>query len=227
MAKKLTRKQLLKEPDEFITFTGKLIRFGRAHQRKITWILSGLVLLVFAFSGFRYLSGVNEQKASARLGELMSRYQALSGQKSPSEAYDAVKQDFEEMLETHGGKKATRLARFAYANMGYDAGDYQHAIALYNRSLADFDQSPFYRTLILDKIGHAKAEEKDIASAISSFVTVADKAGYFLQDEALFLLGNLYESGGNSEKSKAAFDRILSDHAGSAYVALTRERPAG
>jgi hypothetical protein len=30
-----TRKQLLKEPDQFITFSGKLIAFGRTHLKTI------------------------------------------------------------------------------------------------------------------------------------------------------------------------------------------------
>jgi len=38
--KKITRKQLLKEPDEFITTTGKVIRFFRENQKQVT--LAGL-----------------------------------------------------------------------------------------------------------------------------------------------------------------------------------------
>jgi len=57
MAKKrVTRKQLLKEPDEFITFTGKLIRFGRAHHKELTYAVCAVFIIVIAFAAVRYFS---------------------------------------------------------------------------------------------------------------------------------------------------------------------------
>ena len=44
--KKVSRKKLLKEPDEFITFSGKLIQFGMQYKKEITYAVGGLVALI-------------------------------------------------------------------------------------------------------------------------------------------------------------------------------------
>ena len=54
--KRVTRKQLLKEPDEFISFTGKLIQFSRQHDREITYAVSAFFIIVVALAAFRFFS---------------------------------------------------------------------------------------------------------------------------------------------------------------------------
>ena len=41
--RKKTRKELLKEPDEFITISGKLIRFAVAHKNQLIYALGVIV----------------------------------------------------------------------------------------------------------------------------------------------------------------------------------------
>ena len=49
----------------------------------------------------------------------------------------------------------------------------------------------------------------------------------FLKDEALYNLGRLYARLGKAEKSKAAYDKILSDYPDSLYIELVKETKAG
>ena len=58
MAKKIkkTRKELLKEPDEFITISGKLIGFMVAYKNQLTYALGIIVALALIFSGYRFFS---------------------------------------------------------------------------------------------------------------------------------------------------------------------------
>ena len=59
--KKVTRKKLLKEPDEFITTTGKIIQFLREQRRQL--IIYGMIVLCLAVAGaggyyyFRWQAG--------------------------------------------------------------------------------------------------------------------------------------------------------------------------
>jgi hypothetical protein len=75
--RKKTRKELLKEPDEFMTLTGKVIGFAVEHKTQLTYGLGiihktqltyglGIILaLVIIVSGVRFFSIRAEKKASA------------------------------------------------------------------------------------------------------------------------------------------------------------------
>ena len=75
MAQKLTRKQLLKEPDEFITFSGKLIQWLTTYKRQATLAAGVVFVLLVATAGFQAYLHHAENKASALLTESLAQYQ--------------------------------------------------------------------------------------------------------------------------------------------------------
>ena len=52
--RKKTRKELLKEPDEFMTLSGKLIKFAVEHKKQLTYGLGIILALVVIISGVRF-----------------------------------------------------------------------------------------------------------------------------------------------------------------------------
>ena len=65
MAKReATRKQLLKEPDQFITFSGKLIAFGQSHLKTILIFTGTLLALLLVAVTVRQVMDRNENRAS-------------------------------------------------------------------------------------------------------------------------------------------------------------------
>ena len=72
MAKKrVTRKQLLKEPDEFMTFTGKLIQFGRKYDKQLTYAACAFFIIIIGLTAFRFFSNRAENTASDLLRQAM------------------------------------------------------------------------------------------------------------------------------------------------------------
>ena len=52
MAKKrVTRKQLLKEPDEFLTFTEKAVLFIKEHDREFKYVAGALAAILLIYLG--------------------------------------------------------------------------------------------------------------------------------------------------------------------------------
>jgi hypothetical protein len=92
--KRVTRKQLLKEPDEFITFSGKLIQFGIQYKTQLTYVAVILVAIVVVASGYRFFLIRSENNAQALLSQAVAKYQtALNGQDS-EKAYQIVSRIF-------------------------------------------------------------------------------------------------------------------------------------
>ncbi len=101
MAKKrVTRKALLKEPDEFMTFTGKLIQFVRTYQQYILYGTGALVLIVLVVSGLRYYRGWQGDRAYASLEKAIAVYKATGAEEGD---LPAAKQNFETVVDKYAG----------------------------------------------------------------------------------------------------------------------------
>ena len=114
-----------------------------------------------------------------------------------------------------------------YANICYESGDYDTAIANYTKALREFSDDPSITLFIQSSLGYAYEAKQDFQTATTYFEQVASSPNTFLKDEALYNLGRLYAKTGDAEKSKKAFDSILSDHPNSIYVEMVEEKTTG
>jgi len=221
--KKVTRKQLLKEPDEFLTFSAKLFNFVLEHRTQALGALGGVILIVLAVSGFSYYSHKQASAAEAQLQKSWNQYEAIRNEKGPVEAYQAVGSEFDKLISEHGGRPGGKAARVILANICYNGGDIDKAITLYEASLDNFED-PFYRGQILNGLGYAHEAKKDYKKAIEYFEVTASGSSGVLKAEALFNLARLNGALGNSEKSADAYRKVISDYPDSLYADLVRER---
>ena len=112
------------------------------------------------------------------------------------------------------------------ANISFNAGEPDKAIALYKAALEDFNE-PFYRGQIWNGLGYAYETKNDLSKAAEYFESTAAGANEILKGEALFNLGRIYSALGNNEKSLGAYQRVITDHPDSLYADLARERTGG
>jgi predicted negative regulator of RcsB-dependent stress response len=216
-AVKKTRKELLKEPDEFITLSSRLIGFMATYKNAIVYALYAVMLAAAAFSGYVWYSGRQEAAASAQ-------YERLRAEASPAKAVQEVAEDFQRILSGYGNSSNGNIARLLYANLCYEAGDFKQAAELYQDSLTRFTDDPLMLFQIQRSRGYAHEGLKDYATAVSYFEQALSAGEKNLQDDVLFHLGDLYSRLGNPQKSAEAFNRLLTEHKDSIYVNIVRER---
>jgi tetratricopeptide (TPR) repeat protein len=222
--RRVTRKQLLKEPDEFITVTGRLIEFTRNYQNQLLYGAAAVVGVVILAYGFMFYGNWKEDKAVAMLDQAVSQYQKAKEDKADlTPAQDA----FQAVLKKYSGTEGGKLARVIYANICYETGRYDTAIDLYTKALEDFTGHPTFMPLIQSSLGYTHEAKKDYAAAASFFEILASETNPILKDAALYNLGLIYAILGKPEKSKAAFAKIESDHADSAFKELAAEQTRG
>ena len=224
---KKTRKELLREPDEFITITGKLIGFAVDHKNQLIYALGIIVALTLIFSGYRFFSIRSEKNASALLDQSLLKYNGLKTERKPDEIYSEVSEDFKFILNKYKGKESAKLARLIYANICYNAGKYKSAIELYKKALLDFNKNPTIYSQILSNLGYAYEQEKDYSTAVGYFEKIVSAPEPIMRDEALYHLGRLYDKLGEKQKSREAYNKILTDHQDFIYIDLVKERLLG
>ena len=223
-AQKKSRKELLKKPDEFITFTGKLIRFAADYQKQISYILCAVVAVALVITGYQFFAQRSETKAFSMFEKARADYETRKKATSAEQAYQDVSAEFQRIIKKYGGNAAGKLARASYANISYDAGDYQKAIELYKPGLNDFKDHPLVYNLILSGLGYAYQQLGDDRNAAVYFEQVASVSDSNIRDEALFNLGLLYERLGDRDKSAHAFQQILTDFPNSMYFDIVEEK---
>lgn len=225
--RKKTRKELLKEPDEFLTISSKLIKLAVDHKTHLTYALGAVLVLTVIISGIRFFSIRAENNASALLDQSLSKYNSIKAEKKPDEVYNEVSEGFQFILKKYSGKESAKLARLIFANICYNAGKYKQAIDLYKKSLADFTEYPMIHNQILSDLGYAHEQQEDYSGAVGYFEKISSTPEAIMRDEALYNLGRLYNKLGENEKSREAYNKILTDHQDFIYIDLVKERLAG
>jgi tetratricopeptide (TPR) repeat protein len=227
--KKPSRKDLLKEPDQFITFSGKMIAFGQRHRRPLTYAAAALVCLLVGFTAVRYWVARSENRAFALLDQYTTQYQVQreAVDSSPEKAWQAVREGFETLIADYGNRVGGKLARIRYGDICYQAGHTDEAIALHERALADFDDAPFYRALILNSLGYAHADKQDWQEATRYLNQVVAMPEAPLRDKALFVLAGIHDAQGRHDDARAAYRKIVDEFADSIYAGMARERVDG
>lgn len=222
-----TRKQLLKEPDQFITFSGKLIAFGRSNAKTIL-ISTGIILaLLLALVTVRQVSHRNESRASALVEKAVTKYSAALQDTTPQTAYDRVKTDFAAIFDKYDSKNAAKVARIIYADISYNAGDADTAIAMYTHALDDFNQSPAMKNIVLSGLGYAFILKAEYPRSIHYFEMISADKDNTMKSGALFNLAWLYEAAGEKEKGASMYKQLLTDFPESMYADLVREKVSG
>jgi len=225
--KRVTRKQLLKEPDEFMTTTGRIVRWGQQYARQLAFAAGAFLLLIVVISAYRYYTNWTENKAFLLLDEAVSKYETQKAKTDAIDAYKDTREDFETIIRKYDHTDGGQMAMVVFAGMSYEAGDADRAIQLYEAGLNFFDADTAYQNFILSSLGYAYEKMRDIQKAVSCFEKIADGLDPTVRDIALFNLGRLYQELGDSAKSKAAYERLISNHTESIYYQLAKEKVSG
>ena len=139
--KRVTRKQLLKEPDEFITTTGRIIRWGRQYTRQVAYAAGAFLILLVVIAGYRYFSNNAENKAFLLLDQAVGKYETQKTGMGALAAYEDAGEDFEYIIRKYGNTEGGKLATVVFAGISYDVGDAERAIQLYEAALTYFKKS--------------------------------------------------------------------------------------
>jgi tetratricopeptide (TPR) repeat protein len=222
-----SRKRDLEQPDEFITLWTKLFKIASENKVLLSSILGFFIVLIVVVSGIAYYLKTSEDRSFALLQDAINTYQTVAENDGSYKAYLEVDKDFQSILDKYPSRKGGKLARFIYANICYNADNYDQAVDLYNQSLADFQDEPYFKKFILSSLGYAHEGKKDYHAAAKFFEMVVSEPNTTLKDEALFHLGELYSKMGYDDKSLEAFKKILSNHTDSMYIEIVKEKVKG
>ena len=222
--KRVTRKQLLKEPDEFLTFSAKAIRFVADNQRRVLGVVIGVVVIALAFAGFRYFSKRSERKAYAMFEQGHLHYLAEISANKAAPAQEKASEQFEKIISKYPSTSAARFSFLVYGDMSYHKGDYQKAIELYQKALGAFSGEGAIQKLIWNGLAHAHEARKDYESAAEYYKKITDTQDEFMKGDACYNFGRLMEALNHQEKAVEAYNKVVQAYPDSIAFQIAKEK---
>ncbi len=226
-ARKVSRKRLLKEPDEFLTFSARMIEFFQQNKKAVIGaVVAGFVVLALGVGLRAYFK---QQSAAAfdLLSKVEKAYADTVVKQGPQAALEAVEKDLRHLVEDYGSRIAGRLGAYLYGAFLLEAGQADGAIENYQRALKYLEQYPGFKQIILSGLGHAYENKKQWEKALAFYQKVLDAETDLMDDMALFQMGRLYEYAGKIAESRQAFKRLEEQYPQSLYAGPAREKANG
>ncbi|MEN6472631.1 MAG: hypothetical protein ABFD81_01350 [Syntrophaceae bacterium] len=165
----VTRKDLLKEPDEFISTTSSIMKWIRENPRRFAAGLTIIILILASGFGLYFWKTYREQTA-------MSAYiKAGSDQKSVSE-----------IAGTYTDTKAGKLAKLRLAGLAYAKGDTAEAIRNAGEFIDTWGSKDilFYQSMLI--MARAYMDRKEYAKALPSLDTCIAGGQGIIKQEAMY-----------------------------------------
>jgi tetratricopeptide (TPR) repeat protein len=219
-----SRKRQLEEPDKFISFSAKFIGFLTKYKVPMLSAMGVVFAIIIVCFSVYYYSDRSESKVSVMLANSLAKHEKIKTEQGAVKAYQEVTNDFNQIIENNWGKDSVKIARVMYANICYNAGDFDTATELYNKALSDFENNPFVKNLILSDLAYSQEGKKDYNTAAKYLEIIISGPDNEIKGEALFNLGRLYAVMGNKDKSAEAFNKIITDYKDSIYIDLAEEK---
>lgn len=225
-AKKPTRKELLKEPDEFLTFSRRMILFSVAHKKPILYGIAVFFGILIAVAGGQYYMIRAENRAFSMLREATAAYEQAVAGGNLQQALDSSSPAFETLLDRHSGRTAAKIGRVFYADICYRGGKPEKASSLYQQALDDFQDDPALHSLITTALGYAWEARGDLQQAAAFFRQVLDGPSSVMREDAQFQLAGIFIRTGRLQEGIDLYRNIAEEHPDSLYGQIAEEKAA-
>lgn len=217
MAKqKITRKALLKSPDEFLTFTERAIQFVTERARYFQ--AAGLVVVaagIVYMGATAYLNHVNKKGQSA----YYEAYLKLRTEKADPEEVQAL---FRKVAEEH---RLSRVSKLVPPQVGYlkvQGKKPEEAVPLYEAFMKGFPQNSPYAILAKLALAGVHEEKGDDQTAIGILNALTSDPQNVFMEQSLLSLARLYRASGEDGKAVEIYKDFVDRFKVSPYLAQVK-----
>ena len=220
--KKISRKELLKGPDEFQTLSSSALGFFNDHVRQFTFIGIGLaVIAVIYLVSFAYFTHVNKSGLEA----YNAAYDILAKNEKPelsNEEKIQAEKLFQKVIDDYGSSKAALLAYPQLGHLKFSQKQYADAIASYEKfgdKVKGDKEYSVLNDLALAASFEAKGELEKSISLLSPLVASPDTP---FRETAMYNLARVYRLNKQDEKAKETLKAFVSEYTNSPFLPMAK-----
>lgn len=206
---RITRKELLRQPDQFITRSARVIEWAEANASSILYGV-GAVILVGALVGGWFVWRANRQHRAETL-----LYEAINGNAQANTSQDnQIVDALQSLVRDYDHTPAAAQAYWHLGRLYFARADYVAALEAYEQArhrLGD-DPSGLMHVLISLNVAYAEEAQGACAQALENFEAVVQApTATWLRGEAYLGMGRCHEQSNTPERAADVYNRALSD----------------
>lgn len=225
MAKqKVTRKELLKKPDEFLSISARAVVFVREHQKHFSYagivVLAAIVVYLGINTYLNYSNKKGQGAYNAAYYDLMARMNEKGEEKDLKEPEEL----FRKVMDEYGRSKVSRLAPPQVAFLKYRDKKYDEAIGLYLRFIEDVPQNSPYRSLAGVALAACYEEKGELEKAIERLKAVILGPDDFFKEQAMLSLARVYTLSNQKDKAREILEDFVSTYPTSPFLPQAKAR---
>ena len=213
-------KKKLKEPDEFISTTARMLSWTVENLKLILIgiIIGALVVVSLVFWRIRTRNREIEAFNSFyRASEML-----MSAEDPSSKGYQEAIDEFERIQREYPGTDASQLAQLQLGQGLLNLKQYEKAVETYRKFLDSGPGEGLYRLLALQNLGYAYEGQGDYQKALDSFQSLVAKGKSFLQPSGYLNMGRCYEKLDKREEALKTYRIFLETFPDSAMAPTIR-----
>jgi outer membrane protein assembly factor BamD (BamD/ComL family) len=221
---KVSRKELLKKPDEFITKSAKAIIFARDHSSKLKLI--GIIIVALAViyvSATTYKGYVNKKGQEA----FNTAYYSITKKGSTgidSEDLTESENLFRKVNDNYGLSKASLLALPELAYIKVMEKEYDAAIDLYKEFQDKISEDDPYQALTNLALAGCYEAKGETENAINTLEQITSSQDDFFKEQAMISLARVYTAADLEDKSQAVLIDFVKKYPESQFLELAKAR---
>lgn len=211
---RITRKELLRQPDQFITRSARIIEWAEANASSILYGIGAVILAGALVGGWLAWQTNRHHRAEALLYEALNAGdggEALQNTSQPNPMVEAL----QALVRDYDGTPAAAQAYWHLGRLYFDRTDYVAAVEAYEQArqrLSGNNQTALIRALISLNMAYAEEAQGACARALVNFQAVLQApTATWLRGEAYLGMGRCHEQSDALEMAADVYNRALSD----------------
>ena len=212
---RITRKELLRQPDQFLTRSARAIAWAESNATSILYSAGAVILAVILVGGWSLWRTNRYAQAEALLYEAMNAGGNGEVVRQDASRDDQMVQALQSLVRNYGG---TPVAIQAYWNLGrlyFARAEYVAALEAYEQArnrLSGQSENALMGAMIALNIAYAEEAQGACEQALRNFEAVLTApVATWLRSEAYLGLGRCHEQSGDLRKAAEVYDRALTD----------------
>ena len=209
MAKRKIKRKEIKKPDEFITFSAKVINWCSENIKILMGVAAGVALFLVIVGAVFVFKASREAKASDLYQKALALYPSGSPGENNLTEYAQATDALEEVQKRYGSTTVATTALVDLGNIYFEQGAYNKTILFYNDFLQRTDRTHPLHDRVLVSLGETYEAKESYEDALKIYQLIAKEGAPVYQAQVQLYLGRVYEAMGDKTNAMVHYDNYL------------------
>ncbi|RJR29127.1 MAG: hypothetical protein C4576_35685 [Desulfobacteraceae bacterium] len=221
-AKKISRKDLLRSEDEFLTLSARTMLYVRDHARPFQYAGAALVGIIVVYLALWGYLGHVEKKGLSAYNDAFYALEKNPYSKDDPGKLKEVQESFRKVIDQYSLSDAARLARPELAHLKFMEKKYSEAVPLYMEYLDKAEGDGPYRSFAMLALAGCYEEMGENDKAMEMLKRITSNPENPSAELASLNMARIYRLTGQTEKSKEVLKEFEARYKASPFLPLVQ-----